>query len=171
MPVSYWDKSIKDAEEQYETDFNKEIKKAEGAVNSYKEVKLEDRLYYLNMKEDDDTTSIRNVERYFHVFMLKLNTAYLAMTSKYNIEDIKKYHIDEIDLAVLFFFYNTLSHRHFYNGCTIGQIKNVMCNYKKWLGYGKDCFANVVIEQENALNLLEDKKYNKSDTIWYLDIP
>lgn len=171
LPVSYWDKSIKDAEEQYETDFNKEIKKAEGAVNSYKEVKLEDRLYYLNMKEDDDTTSIRNVERYFHVFMLKLNTAYLAMTSKYNIEDIKKYHIDEIDLAVLFFFYNTLSHRHFYNGCTIGQIKNVMCNYKKWLGYGKDCFANVVIEQENALNLLEDKKYNKSDTIWYLDIP
>lgn len=174
----YWDKTIKECEESYIDAYNEKVKLYRDNADkdiieecSYRNVKIEDRLYYINQKMNDDTATIRNVERYFHVFMLQLNTVYLAMTEIFKEKEIEKYHFSDVDLAVLFFFYNTLSHRHFYNDCTINQIGNMMKNYKKWLGYGAECFKKVTVRQKNALNLLKYKSYNKEDTMWYLDIP
>lgn len=189
LPIIYWDKSIKECEECYVAAYDKTVK-AEGGNQtevgtdkgknnkdkkdrrlSYRNIKIEDRLAYINQKMGKDLTAIRNVERYFHVFMLQLNTVYLAMTDVFSKDRLKGYNISDVDLAVLFFFYNTLSHRHFYNDCTIGQIGSMMVNYKKWLGYGVECFKNVDILQEDALELLGYETYNREDTTWYLDIP
>lgn len=177
----YWGKSIHECEQIYveayntiasseKKDKNDEDKEVQKKC-SYRNVKIEDRLYYYNQKMDADTATIRNVERYFHVFMLQLNMVYLTMTEFSSEEDIKKYRISDVDLAVLFFFYNTLSHRHFYNDCTIDLIGKMMANYRKWLGYGAECFKKVKVLRKDALKLLCYKSYNTEDTTWYLDIP
>lgn len=182
LPDFYWNKTIGQCEKDYIDAYNKRINpieinlKASGkgeyeqAQYSYRNVKIEDRLYYMNQKEDGDIATIRSVERYFHVFMLQLNTVYLAVQGNFSKIDIK-YGISDVDLAVLFFFYNTLSHRHFYNDCTIGMIGKMIKNYEKWLGYGAECFKNVDIIQEDANILLGYETYNKEKTTWYLDIP
>lgn len=98
---------------------------------------------------------------------------------------VKKSGVDKIDLALVFFFYNSISHRHFYNDCTFEKIMELIQNYKDWLVIAESVAKNMRVEQEDALVLLNDdikkKKdfnhipreiiYNTPQTLWYLDIP
>ena len=119
-------------EEKYVQDFNDRVHTFRGSKNFIPEKKslraiwIQNRLMYFNEKNakvlgvDCDNTFqalIRSVEEYFHSFMLRCYYLYQMLTSEINMDEVKKSGVDKIDLALVFFFYNSISHRHFYNDC------------------------------------------------------
>ncbi len=179
------EQTIEDREEEYIENYNKRIKKYRSENASWKDkdktmnvVWFENRLLFMHEEfnkrnsgfEGKFDSCYRSVERYMHVYMLKLNEVYKLMLEEPSLENIKGFQITEVDLALIFLFCNSLSERHFYNDCTIDLIAKFMINYEQWLKWGAECFQDVKIEQQDAFKLLKGK-YNKDETIWYLDIP
>lgn len=172
--------SVKDLEERYSDKYKQNVEECRKTENwqkerTYRAVWLENRLQALHNLDEKYDNSANYVERFFHVFMLKVNILYDLIQSEMDDEVFTtkkmKYGFDKLDLAVLFFFFNTLSHRHFYNGCTIQNIEDMLLNYHTWLMYGKECFDEIKVEREDALKLMLNGKYNEEQTCWYADIP
>ena len=187
-------------EEKYVQDFNERVQNFRGSKKytpekkSLRAIWIQNRLMYFNEKnakvlgvDCDDTFQalIRSVEEYFHSFMLRCYYFYQMLTSEINMKEVEKSGIDKIDLALVFFFYNSISHRHFYNDCTFEKIMELIQNYKGWLVIAESVAKKMRVEQEDALVLLnddikEDEEfnhipreiiYNTPQTLWYLDIP
>lgn len=184
-------------EEKYVDEFNDRVEKFRNplpAKKSLRAIWIQNRLMYFNEKNakilglDCDYTFqalIRSVEEYFHSFMLRCYYLYQMLTSEINMKEVEKSGIDKIDLALVFFFYNSISHRHFYNDCTFEKIMELIQNYKDWLVIAESIAKNMRVEQEDALVILnddikEEKEfnhipreiiYNTPQTLWYLDIP
>ncbi len=174
------ERTIKECEDDYVEAYNKKVKeyrgKNQGGI-SYKAVWLEDRMDEIHEKFKKNIYGefclglFMHVERYMHVFMLKVNALYLALTKETDIEMVRNEKIEEVNLAVLFLMYNSLPHRHFYNHCTIDNIAKFIKRFQVGLEHGVEIFKEVKVEQKNAMCLLQDKNYNKKGTVWYLDIP
>ncbi len=174
------ERPVKECEDCYVEAYNKKVKeyrvKNQG-VDSNKAMRFEDRMdeihgiFNNNIGGDFDVRVFQNVERYMHVFMLKMKALYLTLTGEKDMEVVKNQGINDVDLAVLFLMYNSLPQRHFYNHCTIDKIAEFMRSYKERLKYGAEIFKDVEVRQEDAINLLKRGNYNKKGTVWYLDIP
>lgn len=172
-----------DVEGEYVKRFNERVNGYRNPLPSKKSLRavwIQNRLmhFYKDYAEDLEMTDdnefqalIREVEKNFHVFMLRCFCVYQILTSEADENAIQKFQISDEDLAIVFFFYNSLSHRHFYNDCTFERIMRFVQEYKDWLAYGEQVFQNVDMEKENALKLLTNEKYNIQNALWYLDIP
>jgi len=179
--LDYLPKKLMDCEKAYIEDFDAKViqysSKDDANENSLRAISIGIRLSAIheillpiidNQVRDFDACC-RKVEMYMHVFMLKVKRVYEIMTDEFdNLETIG---LTRQQVGLIFFFYNTLSHRHFYNDCTINLIGKFASQYRRRLEWGKKCFEQVEVRREDALSVLKDDSLNKASTVFYLDIP
>lgn len=180
--LDYLPKKMLDCEQEYVKEFDDKVDNylLSGSADkkSLRAIPLETRLSAMHFMWElyDNTVSIeefdrycRQIEVYMHVFMLKVKRVYEILIDEF--ADLGEIGLTQEQVGLIFFFYNTLSQRHFYNDCTINLIGKFASQYRKWLEWGKKCFTQVEVRREDALNVLKDDSLNKESTVFYLDIP
>ena len=179
--LGYLPKKLLDCEKEYVEDFDAKViqylSTEDSNKNSLRAISIGTRLSAMHelislvvgMQTLNSDDCCRKVEMYMHVFMLKVKRIYEILTDEF--EDLDKAGLTQRQIGLIFFFYNTLSQRHFYNDCTINLIGKFASQYRRWLEWGKKCFAQVEIQREDALEVLNDAGLNKESTVFYLDIP
>ena len=137
-------------------------------TSELKDKSLEERLAD-DYPQSFDKKRCRSFEVYMHTFILKVSRIYNILVSE--MRDISETGLTAQDVGLIFFFSNTLNHRHFYSDCKFNQLGKTLVSYREWLENGKSCFAEAKIEREDAIKLLGYKEHNKPSTVFYLDIP
>lgn len=106
----------------------------------------------------------REIEEFLHPIMLKIGKLYKELKQE------NEYKLKLEERAFVFFMYNSLSNRHFYNDATIDLFAKFVGNYEKYIEDCKSIFVDINIENKDALNLIEERQ-DEDDIIWYHDIP
>lgn len=179
--LDYLPKKLLDCEKEYVEDFDAKViqylSTEDANKSSLRAISIGTRLLamheLLSPVVDKQTINCdvccRKVEMYMHVFMLKVKRVYEILTDEF--DGLGKIGLTQQQVGLIFFFYNTLSQRHFYNDCTINSIGKFASQYRRWLEWGKKCFAQVEVRREDALEVLKNVGLNKESTVFYLDIP
>lgn len=191
-------KTINEETKDYTDDFKLEVDNHNSRKPAKKWRSLEERLlekeeHYHQMLElvleceEDTLLKLRDIEHHLHVIMLKINAIYdnlkrgdsFVFSSKYNsasnqykTQDSTEYlSIDEkIDVAFIFYMFNTFSQRHFFNDSTINLLANFMGNYEDEIDNAHKVAKNITINGTDALDLIEKLSANEH-IVWYHDIP
>lgn len=112
---------------------------------------------------DEAKDKFREIEKFLHPMMLKIGKLFKTMKEQ-------ELELKPEEQAFIFFMYNSLSSRHFYNDATIDVFARFVGSYEKYIRDCKRIFKNINIENKDALNLIDERK-DEEDIIWYCDIP
>lgn len=192
--------SIVKREEKYRKDFNKKVKEHNNNPdNKHKWKLLEERLTEkenqyqqilgLILEDGKEVSNERlySIERHFHVMMLKINEVFdnlhkdrsdvLTPAYKPNCADEVLRDVTEgldnntkVDLAFIFFMFNALHKRGFYNDATIILLAKFIGNYEQNIDNAGIIMQNVSVCGRDALNMSNECRENEN-VVWYHDIP
>jgi hypothetical protein len=137
-------------------------------------------------KEKCGKEKIRSIEKHFHVMLLRVCKIFMELKGDNCESLVSDIHIKEgdgeadctkgmddktkVDLAFVFFAFNCINLRPFYNGANIVALAKIIGNYKASLLNASEIFKNIECDGKNALNLIDDFK-DKRNSVWYHDIP
>lgn len=117
---------------------------------------------------DGNEEDIHKLEKAFHCIVTKAHRLYSKALEIKTPQRIAK---DKVNLAFLFFVFNSFAERRVFHQCKFSVIIHFINNYKEKLDLASKLFKNVEVLQGDANILLTNGHYNKDGVDWYLDIP
>lgn len=165
-------------EKKYQKRFNKKTKELSGKAE-----KLAERLSEKEKKFKEvisktfgeaDTQEFRKIEEFVHPMLLLFDRIFHELKGKERLNDIPDSSTPgspaNVDLAFIFYMFNSLSSRHFYNDASIDKIARFAGTYEQNIDCSADIFKNIEVHRKDAMELIENQKDDEKK-VWYCDIP
>lgn len=138
------------------------------------ENKYKQRLQSVSEPDVIGNEDFRKIEKSLYALVSRVQKIFIIAND--NVEKTAKQllnGIDEFSAAFIFLMYQNFSDRHFFNDCTIQLFGEFYATYKQTLKIVGEYLAyrKIEIKCGDALELMQDSKYNLDDVNWYLDIP
>lgn len=183
-------RTYSDENSKYCDDINKKREEEKTPLESTKERREEIlREYYFKFKNCSFIKDNGESEEAFVQHYLDVEDVLYGIRNKcdkiyhlINADNAKNVCLGDVELAFVFFIYNSFSDRQSFDDCYIGNFGKFCGEYERWLDIGHECIQGVQIHRGDANVLIggkadpieekgADVPYDSKNTVWYCDIP